>query len=90
MNCSPILLIDTAKWYNFWDGALTFQNSYLARLNYVHQNAVKHGLVAVARDYSWCSAGWRERVTSHAMQKTLARFKTDKLNVEDSWTPEIE
>ena len=31
-------------WFNFWDTKLTFETSYLARLNYVHQNAVKHGL----------------------------------------------
>jgi len=34
-------------WFNFRDTKLTFERSYLARLNYVHQNAVKHGLVAV-------------------------------------------
>jgi putative transposase len=30
--------------YEFWDTRLTFEKSWLARLNYVHQNAVKHGL----------------------------------------------
>ena len=35
-------------WHNFWDTKLTYQKSYLARLNYVHQNAVEHGLVPVA------------------------------------------
>jgi putative transposase len=43
-------------WHNFWDTKLTYQKSYLARLNYVHQNAVKHGLVPVANQYRWCSA----------------------------------
>jgi putative transposase len=32
-----------ASLYNFWETKLTFEKSYLARLNYVHQNAVKHG-----------------------------------------------
>jgi putative transposase len=45
-------------WYNFWETKLTFQRSYLARLNYVHQNPVKHGLVLVANQYPWCSARW--------------------------------
>ena len=27
--------------YKFWDTRLTFEKSWLARLNYVHQNAVK-------------------------------------------------
>ena len=38
-------------WHNFWETELTFERPYLARLNYVHQNAVKHGLVNVANQY---------------------------------------
>ncbi len=49
-------------WHNFWDTKLTYERSYLARLNYVHQNAVKHGLVPVANLYPCCSAAWFERV----------------------------
>ena len=36
---------DRQVWFNFWDTQLTYEKSYLVRLNYVHQNAVKHGLV---------------------------------------------
>jgi putative transposase len=43
-------------WHNFWETKLTKPNSYFARLNYVHQNAIKHGLVPVADQYPWCSA----------------------------------
>ena len=53
-------------WHNFRDTRLTYQYSYLARLSYVHQNAVKHGLVPVANQYPWCSAAWFERVASPA------------------------
>jgi putative transposase len=53
-------------WHNFWDKRLTFEPSYLARLNYVHQNAVKHGLVRVANQYRWCSAAWFEQVARPA------------------------
>ena len=70
-------------WFNFWDTKLTFERSYLARLNYVHQNPVKHGLVAVANQYPWCSAGWLERTVSPAMVKTIYSFKTDKLKIDD-------
>ena len=38
-------------WHNYWETRITHQPAYLARLNYVHQNAVKHGLVAVANQY---------------------------------------
>jgi putative transposase len=51
-------------WYQFWDTRLTYQHAYLARLKYVHQNAVKHGLVALGNQYRWCSAAWFERVAS--------------------------
>ena len=30
-------------WFNYWDTRLTFQRSYLARLNYVHQNPARVG-----------------------------------------------
>jgi putative transposase len=72
-------------WFNFWDTRLTYQRSYLARLNYVHQNAVKHGLVRVANQYPWCSAGWFERAASPAMVKSIYRFKLDRVRVRDDF-----
>ena len=62
-------------WYNFWETRLTYERSYLARLNYVHQNAIKHGLVTVASAYEWCSAAWFERTASLATVKTIYSFK---------------
>jgi putative transposase len=76
-------------WYNFWDTKLTYQKSYLARLNYVHQNAVKHGLVVVANQYEWCSARWFEGIALPATVKTIYRFKIDRLNVKDEFAPII-
>jgi putative transposase len=72
-------------WYNFWDTKLTFERSYLARLNYVHQNAVKHGLVHVANQYPWCSAAWFERTASLSAVKTIYSFKTDTLKIHDDY-----
>jgi putative transposase len=72
-------------WYNFWDTKLTYQRSYLARLNYVHQNPVKHGLVKVANQYQWCSAAWFERTVSAATVKTIYSFKTDALHIFDDF-----
>jgi putative transposase len=74
-------------WFNFWDTRLTHQTSYLARLNYVHQNAVKHGLTPVACGYPWCSAAWFERTASAAMVKSIDRFKTEKVTVADDFEP---
>ena len=72
-------------WHNFWDTRLTFEKSYLARLNYVHQNPVKHGLVLVANKYPWCSAAWFERTARPAQVKTLYAFKLDKVHVYDEY-----
>ena len=74
-------------WHNFWDTELMYEKSYLARLNYVHQNAVKHGLVARACQYRWCSAAWFERTATPAQVKTIYGFKIDRLKVEDEFEP---
>jgi putative transposase len=74
-------------WHNFWDKRLTFEKSYLARLNYVHQNAVKHGLVRLANQYPWCSASWFERVARPSQVKTIYSFKVDRLQVTDEFEP---
>jgi len=72
-------------WHNYRESRLTYERSYLARLNYVHQNPVKHGLVPVANQYPWCSARWFERTAEPSQIKTIYRFKTDQLNVPDDF-----
>jgi putative transposase len=72
-------------WFQYRETLLTFEKSWYTRLNYVHQNAVHHGLVPVANQYPWCSAGWFERSTDPAMLKTIYGFKTDKVSVEDEF-----
>jgi putative transposase len=76
-------------WFNYWDTKLTFEKSYLARLNYVHQNAAKHGLVRQANDYRWCSAGWFERTATRAQVKTIYGFKTDRVKIDDDYQPVV-
>ena len=68
-------------WHNFWETRLTFQKSYLARLNYVHQNAVHHQLVPVAHRYPWCSAAWFERTSLPSQVRSIYRFKTEAVRV---------
>ena len=72
-------------WFNFRETTLTYEKSYLARLNYTHQNAVKHGLVPVANQYPWCSARWFERTARPAQIDTIYRFKMDRVNVPDDF-----
>lgn len=97
-NCLSQLHVTTAKyvneqdktpqrrvWWQYWDTRITYPHSYFARLNYVHQNGVKHGLVSKATDYPWCSAGWFEMTAELPFQKTVASFKIDKVNVIDDF-----
>ncbi|HRI16432.1 MAG TPA: hypothetical protein PLX89_25850 [Verrucomicrobiota bacterium] len=77
-------------WFNYRETRLSFERSYLARLNYVHQNPVKHGLVLVADQYPWCSATWFERTATPAQIRTIYGFKTDRVNVDDDFVPEVE
>jgi putative transposase len=77
-------------WFNYRETRITYEKSYSARLNYVHQNAVKHRVVSVANQYPWCSARWLERVASPAMVTSIYRFKVDRLNVQDDFQPTSE
>jgi putative transposase len=72
-------------WHQYWDTCITFQNSYLARLNYVIQNPVRHGIVEKATLYPWCSASWFEQTSSPAYFSTVTNFKTDSVNVLDDF-----
>ena len=72
-------------WFQYFDSHITFTNSYLPRLKYVHQNPVHHGVVANAADYPWCSASWFAETATTAFRKTVDGFKTDKLSVIDAF-----
>ena len=71
--------------YEFWDTRLTFEKSWLARLNYVHQNPVKHGLVPLANQYPWCSAAWFETNARHGFVRSVYSFKIDRIRVPDDF-----
>ena len=72
-------------WHQYWDSHITFHNSFLARLNYVHTNAVKHGLVREATLYPWCSAAWFARTAPRAFYTTVMSFPSDQLGLPDEF-----
>ncbi len=72
-------------WFEFWETRITFPRSYLSRLNYVHQNAVRHGLVRAASQYPWCSAGWFERKAARSFYQTVCSFRTNELDIPDGF-----
>jgi putative transposase len=72
-------------WHNYWETRLTHHPSYLARLKYVHHNAVKHGLVQLATHYPWCSASWFEQVATPATVRAIYSFQCDRINLQDDF-----
>jgi putative transposase len=72
-------------WFQYWDSHLTYLRSYLARLNYVHCNAVRHGLVRLAARYPWSSAGWFEREAEKSFYQTVMRIRSDRIKVMDDF-----
>jgi putative transposase len=72
-------------WFEYHDTHLTFEKSYLARLNYVMNNPVKHGLVPVATQYPWCSAGWFEQHAVPSFYKRITQLNTDQVQVPDDF-----
>ncbi len=70
-------------WFQYWDTCLTYEKSYYARLNYVHNNPVKHGLVSIAEQYPFCSAAWFKAHASDDFRKKLATIPYDRVNVPD-------
>jgi putative transposase len=73
----------TRLWQNFREKHLTRHESYLTRLNYVHRNAVHHGLVLQAVDWKWCSALKFKKAVSPAWLKTVASFQYDQIALID-------
>jgi putative transposase len=77
----------TRLWQNFRETCLTHQRSYLARLHYVHQNAVHHKLVAVGSDYKWCSAAEFKQADTPAWLRTITSFRSDEIAAKDQDDP---
>jgi len=72
-------------WMNFRETRITYQNSYLARLRYVNENPVKHGLVSESRRYRWCSAAWFESHAPESFVASVRRFRIDRLQIWDEF-----
>ena len=72
-------------WHQYWDTCLTFEKSYLARLNYVHMNPVKHGIVSKATAYPWCSMAWFLRGARAGFRKTVLSFDYKRVSTQDDF-----
>jgi len=73
-------------WFQYWDSRISYQKSYYARLNYVHNNPVHHGVVDNALKYKWCSAAWFEKTFDVSFQKKVSSFKKNRIKVPDDFS----
>jgi putative transposase len=72
-------------WFQYWDTCLTYEKSYYARLNYVMNNPVHHGLVHTASAYRFCSAGWFETEAEQGFVNKVKSYKYDQVKVQDEF-----
>jgi putative transposase len=72
-------------WFQYRETCLTHEKSHFARLHYVHGNPVKHGVVAAAENYPWCSMGWFLQKADPAFRRTVLSFKCDRISIEDDF-----
>jgi putative transposase len=72
-------------WSQLWDLFIPTPRSYYARLHYVHDNAVRHGLVRVATEYEWCSAGWFNRTADPEFRQMILEFPYERVTVKDDF-----
>lgn len=70
-------------WQNYRETHLTYQRSYLARLNYVHQNAAHHRLVPSGTMWKWCSAAAFAEAATPAWFQTISSFRYDEIARDD-------
>lgn len=72
-------------WQNYWDTCITHEKSYLARLRYVHENPIKHGLVESAIDYPYCSYKWFFDQGDNDLKEQVFGQPIDNVNVFDDF-----
>ena len=72
-------------WYNYWDTCITYEKSFLARINYIHHNPVKHGYVECALEYPFGSYYEAYRERGKMWIENEKNYPWDNVNVYDDF-----
>jgi len=72
-------------WFQYRETTITDERSYFARLKYVQENAVHHGIVMAATNYRWCSANWFAETASRGLVKAIREASLDDINIPDDY-----
>ena len=78
-------IIGRKVWYNYWDTCITNETSYLARLRYVNENPVKHGIVASPEDYLFCSYRWVNESFDADFLMRIFSQPIDRIKIKDDF-----
>ena len=69
-------------WYNYWDTCITYEKSYLTRINYIWNNPVKHGYIENPEDWKFGSYYYRFRNEQKYTAGIISNNPCDKLDLE--------
>jgi putative transposase len=75
---------DRRVWSNFWDTCITNKGPFLERLNYIHYNAVKHGLAERPEDNEFCSYAWFLETADEDIKQAAITQPYERILVEDN------
>jgi putative transposase len=71
-------------WHNYWDTCLQNERAYWAVLQYVHLNAVRHGVVSEAEEYPFCSYSWFTDKAEPGFVRRVLSQRIERQWVEDA------
>ncbi len=83
-NISEVKLSKRVFW-NYWDSCITFEKSYLARLNYIYFNPVKHEYVDTPEKYPFGSYYHRFESEKEHLRHLQRNFPCDRIDVDDDY-----
>ena len=85
LSKNGIKKIKNKYFHNYWDTCITYQSSYLARLNYIWFNPVKHGYVENPEYWKFGSYYYRFKNKSNEMMDIIKNYSYEKLQIYDDF-----
>ena len=87
LSKNNIKKVKVKYFHNYWDTCITFESSYIARLNYIWYNPVKHGYVKHAQDWKFGSYYHRinKNIELDKINVIQNSFSFDKVNIKDDF-----
>lgn len=72
-------------WWNYWDTCITGPGAFYARLNYIHWNPVKHGLVKAPEQYPYSSYRLYLESDPEMFHRIQMNYPYDRVKVYDAF-----